>query len=76
MVSESGKIFYKLRKSYSDQTHQLIKSDTLSWCQMVVRIQITFKTIPTPENWEIESKEDHLTVIELSETDGFSHKLS
>ena len=49
----------------------------LSWCQMVVRIQITFKTIPTPENWEIESKEDHLTAIELSETDGFTHnKLS
>ena len=43
---------------------------------MVVRIQITFKTIPTPENWEIESKED-LTVIELSETDGSTHnKLS
>ena len=31
---------------------------------MVVRIQIAFKTIPTPENWEIESKED-LTAIEL-----------
>ena len=31
---------------------------------MVVRIQIAFKTIQT-ENWEIESKEDHLTVIEL-----------
>ena len=43
---------------------------------MVVRIQITFKTIPTPENLEIESKEDHLAVIELSETDGFTHKLS
>ena len=43
---------------------------------MVVRIQITFKTIPTPENWEIESKEDHLTVIKLSEADGFTHKLS
>ena len=37
---------------------------TLSWCQMVVGIQIAFKTIQT-ENWEIESKEDHLTVIEL-----------
>ena len=35
---------------------------------MVVRIQIVFKTIQTPANWEIESKEDHLTVIELSET--------
>ena len=34
---------------------------------MVVRIQIAFKTIQTPENWEIESKEDHLTAIELSE---------
>ena len=44
---------------------------------MVVRNQITFKTIPTPENWEIESKEDRLTVIELSETDSFTHiKLS
>ena len=43
---------------------------------MVVRIQIAFKTIPTPENWEIESKEDHLTAINLSETDGFTHKLS
>ena len=44
---------------------------------MVVRIQNAFKTIPTPENWEIESKEDHLTVIELSETDSFTHnKLS
>ena len=43
---------------------------------MLVRIQITFKTIPTPENWEIESKEDHLTAIKLSETDGFTHKLS
>ena len=44
---------------------------------MVVRIQIAFKTIQTPENWEIESKEDHLTVIELSETDGFTYnKLS
>ena len=43
---------------------------------MEVRIQIAFKTIQTPENWEIESKEDHLTVIKLSETDGFSHKLS
>ena len=43
---------------------------------MVVRIQITFKTIPTPENWEIESKEDHLTAIKLSETDSFIHKLS
>ena len=31
---------------------------------MVLRIQIAFKTIQT-ENWEIESKEDHLTVIEL-----------
>ena len=42
---------------------------------MVVRIQIAFNTTPTPENWEIESKED-LTAIELSETDGFVHKLS
>ena len=40
---------------------------------MVVRIQIAFKTIQTPENWEIESKEDHLTEIELSETDGFTY---
>ena len=40
------------------------KFDTLSWCQIVVRIQIAFKTIQT-ENWEIESKEDHLTVIKL-----------
>ena len=31
---------------------------------MVVKIQIAFKTIQT-ENWEFESKEDHLTVIEL-----------
>ena len=31
---------------------------------MVVRIQIAFKTIQTPD-WEIEGKEDHLTVIEL-----------
>ena len=54
----------------------LFQSHTLSWFQMVVRIQITFKTIPTPENWEIESKEDHLTAIELSETDSFSHKLN
>ena len=43
---------------------------------MVVRIQIAFKTIPTPENGEIESKEDHLTAIELSETDGFTQKLN
>ena len=44
---------------------------------MGVRIQITFKTTQTPGNWEIESKEDHLTVIELSKTDGFTHnKLS
>ena len=44
---------------------------------MVVRIQIAFKTIPTPKNWEIESKEDHLTAIKLSETDGFTYnKLS
>ena len=44
---------------------------------MVIRIQTIFKTVPTPENWEIESKEDHLTVIKLSETDGFTHnKLS
>ena len=50
---------------------------TLSWCQLVVRIQIASKTIPTPENWEIESKEVHLTAIKLSETDGFTHnKLS
>ena len=42
---------------------------------MMVRIQIAFKTIPTPENWEFESKED-LTVIKLSETDSFAHKLS
>ena len=42
---------------------------------MVVRIQIAFKTIPTPENWEIESKEDHLTAIELSEIDGFSQQV-
>ena len=35
---------------------------------MVVRIQIAFKTIHT-ENGEFESKEDHLTAIELSETD-------
>ena len=34
------------------QTHQLIKSDTLSGCQMVVRIQITFKTIQTPATKE------------------------
>ena len=43
---------------------------------MVVRIQIAFKTIQTPENWEIESKEDHLIAIELSEMDGSTHKLS
>ena len=44
---------------------------------MVLRIQIAFKTIQTPENWEIESKEDHLTVMKLLETDGFTHnKLS
>ena len=42
---------------------------------MVVRIQIAFKTIPTPENWEIESKEDHLTAIELSEIDGVSQQV-
>ena len=42
---------------------------------MVVRIQIAFKTIPTPENWEIESKEDHLTAIELSETDSFAQQV-
>ena len=41
---------------------------------MVVRIQIAFKTIPAPENWESESKEDHLTAI--NEMDGFTHKLS
>ena len=39
---------------------------------MVARIQIAFKTIPTQGNWEIESKEDHLTAIELSEADGFT----
>ena len=33
-----------------------------------------FQDHSTPENWEIESKEDYLTVIELSETDSFSHK--
>ena len=47
---------------------------TLSWCQMVVRIQIVFKTIQTPETeefeQEIESKEDHLTEIELHFTTG------
>ena len=43
---------------------------------MVVRIQIVFKTTQTPENWEIESKEDHLIAIELSETDDSTHKLS
>ena len=41
---------------------------------MVVRIQIAFKTIQTPEteefNREIECKEDHLTVIELHCTTG------
>ena len=42
---------------------------------MVVRIQIAFNTIPTPENWEIESKEDHLTVFKLSETDGFTQQV-
>ena len=64
--------FYnKLEVSRLDSSY----THTLSWCQMVVRIQIAFKTIPTPENWETESKED-LTVIELSETDGFTHKLS
>ena len=43
---------------------------------MMVRIKIAFKTIPTPENWEIESKED-LTAFELSETDGSTYnKLS
>ena len=30
------------------------KSDTLSWCQMVVRIQIAFKIIQTPETEEFE----------------------
>ena len=55
----------------------LLYIHTLSWCQMVVRIQIAFKTIPTTENWEIESKEDHLTTIKLSETDSSTHnKLS
>ena len=38
---------------------------------MVVRIQTAFKTIKT-ENWEIESKEDHLTAIKLSETYSFT----
>ena len=42
---------------------------------MVVRIQIAFKTIPTPENWEIEIKEDHLTAIELSKTDGSTEQV-
>ena len=41
---------------------------------MVVKIQIAFKTIQTPENWEVESKEDHLTAIKLSETDGFAQQ--
>ena len=48
---------------------------TLSWCQMVVRIQIAFKTIQTPatkefEQGKIESEEDHLTVIKLPCTTG------
>ena len=43
---------------------------------MVVRIQIAFKTIQTPENWEIKSKEDHPAAIKLSETDGLTYKLS
>ena len=34
---------------------------TLSWCQ---KWDKNFKTIQT-ENWELESKEDHLTVIKL-----------
>ena len=42
---------------------------------MVARIQIAFNIIPTPENWEIESKEDHLTVIKVSETDGFTQQV-
>ena len=42
---------------------------------MVVRIQIAFKTIPIPEDWEFESKEDHLTAIELSETDSFTQQV-
>ena len=48
---------------------------TLSWCQRVVRIQITFKTIQTPatkefEQGKLEGKEDHLTAIELHCTTG------
>ena len=34
---------------------------------MVVRIQIASKTVQTAENWEIESKEDHLLAIKLRE---------
>ena len=36
---------------------------------MVVRIQIAFKTIrETAENWETESKEDHLTANQTQRT--------
>ena len=38
------------------RTHQLIKSDTLSRCQIVVRIQITFNTIRTPTTEEFEQR--------------------
>ena len=42
MVSESGRIFQKLGKFYSDQTHNNNnddKSDTLSCCQISGKIQ-------------------------------------
>ena len=39
------------------------KSDTLSWCQMVVRIQIAFKTIQTPATEEFEQGKLKVKVI-------------
>ena len=70
------RIFNKLEVSRLDSRLSLfviISSyiHTLSWCQIVVRIQITFKTIQTPaatkgfEQGKLEGKEDHLTAIEL-----------
>ena len=69
------RIFNKLEVSRLDSRLSLFiiisSYNTLSWCQMVVRNQIAFKTIRTPtatkefEQGKLESKEDHLTAIKL-----------
>ena len=75
MVSEVVRSSRNWENLTAIQTHQMIKSDTLSWCQRVVRIQITFKTNQTPatkefEQGKLECEEDHLAAIELYCTTG------